>query len=373
MKFQFEFLILYLLEFLFLGYTFLIFFQKEKYSLQGEIYFRLHTAIQSFLFSNQKENQLNQLDSEFLDKLCSDLSVENLYIILTKDKLSFDLLNSSLKKSLEDNPKEIQDEYLSLEKNQKYIQDKVFTRIILDREYYSHLILANIEEEKYFLGVDLKSSEYLVKMQTFRKIYVGLFIFSYVTLTLFTYQFLQYKLRKRAILLWILEFVFLVLASVATCYFLFQYWQSKIYEKYNSKLYVAAKSLNYVLPLDYHDKLEEKGEEIFYELKSLLSKFAEFLDVYYAYTIVHKNGKFFYSATNETEADFENSTVSQFLDEIDEVSLPIVEKSYWENKTFILNQRGTIWGDFRSIFIPQKSIRKQDLYSCCRHSLIENY
>lgn len=360
MKFKLKFLIFISLEILLLGTFSFFLFLKEMNFIHQEIQTRLQTVLKSILFISKKENQLNTLDIDFMDKLVNDLSVENLYKIRVEDELKFEIFGSKIEKNLEKNFEETKKEYLNLEKNHTFSQKKFFEREFQGKSYFSLLQFDRDDKGEFFIGVDLDSSEYKRKIQLLGLIYGILFLFVSLIFSIFTYLLLKKGLFYFYSKLFIFEVIFLFLLSLMTYYFLYRYYESKIYEKFDSKLYVAAKTLNYVLPLNYHDKLDEVTQDKFLELKELLSRFSNFMEVHYAYTIIYENGKFLYSSTNETEEDIKNNTVTNFLDEAESNLLYLAEEAYLENKIIILNDKGTKWGDFRSILIPRRNIQKRD-------------
>ena len=133
--------------------------------------------------------------------------------------------------------------------------------------------------------------------------------------------------------------------------------KKEINEKINNQLKIAANSVEYLLPIDYHDRAINRkaiNEIEFNELMQLLSDHANNMGVKYIYSLVESNGKLYFTSSSATNYEMRTGqNLTYFWQEYSEA-----EPEFYEalDKFLIKYLDYTNrWGTFRSILIPKIS------------------
>jgi class 3 adenylate cyclase/HAMP domain-containing protein len=90
-----------------------------------------------------------------------------------------------------------------------------------------------------------------------------------------------------------------------------------------------------------------------------MNHFAKEIHFAYIYTMIEKNGKVYYTASNVLDDDIGKGLDTKFMDEVT-TYLKNIKDSIRTNKINYFNEYNSAWGSFRTILIPVKSIIKRE-------------
>jgi PAS domain S-box-containing protein len=147
--------------------------------------------------------------------------------------------------------------------------------------------------------------------------------------------------------------------------------EKKIYEDIDQRLVIAAKSLKYMLPRDFHNRAVDKDSISFEEeLKNrkAISDYAAETDFVYLYTLVEKNGRFYFSAPTVTQEEARQRQSWYFFPYND---IPDEFVNAYRNEIKAFATYSDQWGTFRSVALPQRSPGGR-LYLACADIDIAN-
>jgi len=123
----------------------------------------------------------------------------------------------------------------------------------------------------------------------------------------------------------------------------------------DERLELAARSLKYLLPPDYHDRARDARSISLEEemrVRDVLHRFAREGGFAYVYTLVEKEGKFYFPATSVTDEEAKER-LSWYFYPYPEVPREFVEAHRSRRAAFATYEDH--WGTFRSALIPQVS------------------
>ncbi len=123
----------------------------------------------------------------------------------------------------------------------------------------------------------------------------------------------------------------------------------------DERLELAARSLKYLLPPDYHDRARDARSISLEEemrVRDVLNRFAREGGFAYVYTLVEKEGKFYFPATSVTDEEAKER-LSWYFYPYPEVPREFVEAHRSRRAAFATYEDH--WGTFRSALIPQVS------------------
>lgn len=146
----------------------------------------------------------------------------------------------------------------------------------------------------------------------------------------------------------------------AACVTTYSVWTNRearreFIEAVDHDLMIAAKSLKHMLAYDFHDRATgEHSITLEEELKNRkeLSGFAEETEFKYLYTVVRKDGVFYFSAPTVTEEEAKERERWYFYPYED--APPAFEKAYDEGIPVYVDYSDQ-WGTFRSVILPETS------------------
>ncbi len=159
--------------------------------------------------------------------------------------------------------------------------------------------------------------------------------------------------------------IFIYLAAVLT----YVVWSNHEHRKttiheIDQKLVLAAKSLKFMLAPDFHDRaIAADSISMAEELKNraAISGLAFDTDMEWLYTLVEKNGHFYFSAPTVTTREANEKERWYFLP-YDDIPQLFVE-AYKQNK-ILFSEYKDQWGAFRSVAIPEKSPGGRTYLAC---------
>ncbi|MBI5541924.1 MAG: response regulator [Bacteroidia bacterium] len=125
----------------------------------------------------------------------------------------------------------------------------------------------------------------------------------------------------------------------------------------DNKLTEAAKSIDYLLPVDYHDRAigQDSITKIeFYEIMNLLSKQNDNLGVKYLYSVIQNNGKlYFTSSSATTEELLTGENLTYYWQEYTEADTAFYSSFNRNIPSF--SEYTDRWGTFKTVLIPKVS------------------
>jgi len=140
--------------------------------------------------------------------------------------------------------------------------------------------------------------------------------------------------------------------------------EKMIYEDVDARLLIAAKSLKYMLAPDFHDRAISKDSIAFPEVEKnrvALSGFAEDAGLKYVYTLVEKEGDFFFSAPTVTEEEYREHK-NWYFHPYPDVPEEFVQSLRQHEPVFV--NYSDQWGTFRSVAVPEQSPGGEWYLSC---------
>ncbi|HNE10395.1 MAG TPA: adenylate/guanylate cyclase domain-containing protein, partial [Leptospiraceae bacterium] len=170
------------------------------------------------------------------------------------------------------------------------------------------------------------------------------------------YQYIFLKKKRKG---FYISFLFSVVLTMFFGFYNYSLKRDQIFSYIDSILFTGASGLKNILPRNYHEGLDLITNNSYEHIKNELNEFASRIGFDSLNSIVERNGKFYYTASNVLKSDTDNSTETSFLQEVKS------ETSYFKealnkNKILYLNELNTSWGNFHRIIIPIKSIAKKE-------------
>ncbi len=131
--------------------------------------------------------------------------------------------------------------------------------------------------------------------------------------------------------------------------------KGELYREIDQRLTIAATGLKYLLADDFHDRALDaesiaKNEEM--KNRAAVSRFNDAAGFKYLYTLVHKDGRFFFSAPTVTEEEARERERWYFYPYED---VPEGFVRAYKEKTTVFIEYTDQWGTFRSIAKPETS------------------
>ena len=137
----------------------------------------------------------------------------------------------------------------------------------------------------------------------------------------------------------------------------------------DQKLQLAAKSLKFMLASDFHDRaVDENAISMDEELKNrrAISGFAFDSDLKWLYTLVKKDGKFYFSAPTVTEEEARRRASWYFL-AYDDIPESFVRA--FDTRTTVFGEYKDQWGYFRSIAVAETSPGGNPYLACADYEI----
>jgi signal transduction histidine kinase len=174
------------------------------------------------------------------------------------------------------------------------------------------------------------------------------------------------RLYSAGFVICILVYVFVVIG--------YAYWYGKqtereIFNGIDQRLLVAAVSLKHMLPEDFQDRAVS-ADSVSYaeEMKNrrAVNQFAAETQFRYLYTLVEKNGRFFFSAPTVTDEEARQRRRWYFYPYDD---IPEAFKKAFSEGTVQYASYTDRWGAFRSIALPQESPGGRRYLACADYDI----
>jgi len=147
---------------------------------------------------------------------------------------------------------------------------------------------------------------------------------------------------------------------VAIFYFNYSEYQlhkTTFYKQVDDKLRLSALATDIVLSSEFHDRAVDASSITSDEYNrniDRLSKLAKQLNVIYLYTMVQRDGKIYFTASNATDEERRTGiNLTRYFDRYDDAS--DVLKNVFNTHQISYDEYTDKWGTFRSVFIPMKS------------------
>ncbi len=142
--------------------------------------------------------------------------------------------------------------------------------------------------------------------------------------------------------------------------------KNDVNRKINDQLIRAAQSLDYLLPMNYHDRAVNRSsisDIEFNEILQLLTYHANNYNVKYIYSVVNQNGKLYLTSSSATSHEIRTGqNLSYYWQEYTEA-----DKEFYEafNTNLISYIEYTDrWGTFRTVIIPKLSLTGRKYLEC---------
>ncbi|MGQ9847526.1 MAG: PAS domain S-box protein [Bacteroidales bacterium] len=139
-----------------------------------------------------------------------------------------------------------------------------------------------------------------------------------------------------------------------------------INKRINDKLVNAAQSLDYLLPMNYHDRAISRNsisDIEFNEILQLLTYHANNYNIKYIYTLVEQNGKLYITSSSATNHETRTGqNLSYYWQEYSEADKAFFDAFKTNLTTFV--EYTNRWGTFRTLIIPKVSITGKKYLAC---------
>lgn len=177
------------------------------------------------------------------------------------------------------------------------------------------------------------------------------------------------KMGKRCRFCFLASLAVYVIAVIIYCVWSNHRQKDDILDKIDRELMLAATGLKYMLAEDFHDRaLEEDSISFAEEMQNRrnITGFANDTPFTYVYTLVERDGRFYFSAPTVTEEEGRERK-SWYFYPYEDVPAQFV-KAYEEKKITFHNYADQ-WGHFRSVAIPQTSPGGRTYLACADYEI----
>ncbi|MDX1958608.1 MAG: adenylate/guanylate cyclase domain-containing protein [Leptospiraceae bacterium] len=186
-------------------------------------------------------------------------------------------------------------------------------------------------------------------------IFLFLFMLNYFTISTILHIYHQKSFSSISLKIYgnTLVALFTILISSFIGFIFYQYINDSFYLKTDSTLYLTSLTMDSILPEDFHDRVEIMDKQEHQKYIDQLSKYAKEVNIQYLYTMVEKDGNFFFAISSTYEKDIEQGTVTEFMEPWPQIE-PKTKEAFYTGQVIYRIETGLRWGDFRNIFIPIK-------------------
>lgn len=156
---------------------------------------------------------------------------------------------------------------------------------------------------------------------------------------------------------YIVAFTLLIVVLTVLSYYEYRLHKTKLYTQIDEKLLSAAEGATLILSSDFYDKAvtptsitpAEDEQNI-----DRLSQFAKTQKVIYVYTLIQKEGKIYFTASNATDEERKSGiNETHYFDEYEDADLAL--KNTFQTHQTAFAEYTDKWGTFRSVFLPKKT------------------
>ncbi|CAM3709632.1 Sensory/regulatory protein RpfC [Vibrio aerogenes CECT 7868] len=147
-----------------------------------------------------------------------------------------------------------------------------------------------------------------------------------------------------------------VLSCISFVFYLYGQAKKSIDEEINSRLYSGALLTVAALGDHYHDHLKskhDKTEAQDWNTIQNLTRFSRQLNLTYLYTVIERNGEAILISSSATEEELKENNYVRFFDPYPDASQALL--TALREKRVIWTDYSDHWGDFRAVFVPERS------------------
>lgn len=155
-----------------------------------------------------------------------------------------------------------------------------------------------------------------------------------------------------------LSMIVAIYILLVIAYGFWAYYSSKeaLLKRLDEKLLFVASNVKRILPEDFHDRAISKDS--ISEAENLrnadaLSDYVNKTGIIYAYTMIMKDGKIYFTSSSNTPEEITRGDISPYFQEYGEASE--YTKNAFNKDTVTFATDTDRWGTFRSALIPEKS------------------
>lgn len=155
--------------------------------------------------------------------------------------------------------------------------------------------------------------------------------------------------------IWILLFVYLSGVS-GYIYYLYEETQGLINAGINDKLLHAALGTSAILGNRYHDQLVDKSSKSAAEDWDAIERLTGFnnsLGLTFVYTVVKREGAVYLVSSSASEEELQAGDYVRYFDPYPDASQALIDSFERSEPTWV--DYSDRWGDFRAVFVPQRS------------------
>lgn len=142
--------------------------------------------------------------------------------------------------------------------------------------------------------------------------------------------------------------------------------KNNVNKNINNQLIKAAQSLDYLLPMNYHDRAINRtsiSDIEFNEILQLLTYHANNYNVKYIYSVVNQNGKLYITSSSATSHEIRTGqNLSYYWQEYSEADKKFYEAFNTNLITYV--EYTDRWGTFRTVIIPKLSLTGRKYLEC---------
>ncbi len=141
-----------------------------------------------------------------------------------------------------------------------------------------------------------------------------------------------------------------------------------VYQKIDSTLMSAAYSLSPYLR-EYHERIakQQPTDEQYKQVIFTLGKPADAIGVKYLYSVIEKDGKFYFTSDSGTPEEYAAGDYSHYMSEYEDAS-PKISDAVKTGKTQF-DEFTDEWGTFRSVFLPLGNVAGHQTVICVDYSM----
>ena len=163
----------------------------------------------------------------------------------------------------------------------------------------------------------------------------------------------------------------LLYISAVAAYALWSHHEARvaIFRDIDDRLLVAARGLKFMLAPDFHDRATDKdaiSAEEAEKNRITISAYAAETAFAYVYTLVRKDGAFFFSAPTVTEKELREKK-SWYFHPYEDIPQDFVQA--YQTRQITFSTYSDQWGTFRSVALPQVSPGGRRYLACADYDI----
>jgi hypothetical protein len=180
--------------------------------------------------------------------------------------------------------------------------------------------------------------------------------------------------RKTYLVMLACWFAVFIAAAAAGSFWYIQTSRQHLLNTVDDKMMIAAKAVKYMLAPDFHDRAVDRDAISFQEEldnRKAVSGYAQETPFTYIYTLVEKDGGFYFAAPTVTPEEAKEQT-SWYFHPYEEIPAGFI--TAFETSRPVVTTHTDQWGTFRSIAVPEQSPGGRTYLACvdCDVSFIDD-